>query len=142
MIVLDTNVVSEPLKPNPDPAVLIWLDSQEPQTLYLTAINLAELFAGVEALPAGRKKTQLHQAINQQLLPLFAGRILPFDQQTAENFASINAKAQAEGAPIGFADCAIAAIASSNGFLLATRNVRDFQHTGIALLDPWAEQSR
>ena len=142
MIVLDTNVVSEPLKPNPDPAVLIWLDNQEPQTLYLTAINLAELFAGVEALPARRKKTQLHQAINRQLLPLFAGRILPFDQLAAENFARINAKAQAEGAPIGFADCAIAAIASSNGFLLATRNARDFQHTGIALLDPWTEQSR
>lgn len=141
MIVLDTNVVSEPLKPNPDPAVLIWLDNQEPQTLYLTAINLAELFAGVEALAAGRKKTQLHQAINQQLLPLFAGRILPFDQHAAESFARINAKAQAEGEPIGFADCTIAAITLANGFLLATRNVRDFQHAGIALLNPWAEQS-
>ncbi|MGC8702026.1 MAG: type II toxin-antitoxin system VapC family toxin [Thiomonas sp.] len=140
MIVLDTNVVSEPLKPNPDPAVLIWLDNQEPQTLYLTAINLAELFAGIEALPAGRRKTQLHQAIKQQLLPLFSGRILSFDQQATENFARINAKTQAEGAPIGFADCAIAAIAATHGFLLATRNVRDFQHAGIALLNPWAEK--
>jgi len=140
MIVLDTDVVSEPLKPNPDPAVLIWLDNQEPQTLYLTAIHLAELFAGVEALLAGRKKTQLHQAIKQQLLPLFAGRFLSFDQQATETFARINAKAQAEGAPIGFADCANAAIASAHGFLLATRNVRDFQHAGIALLNPWAER--
>jgi len=86
------------------------------------------------------QKTQLHQVIKQKLLPLFAGRILSFDQQATETFARINAKAQAEGSPIGFADCAIAAIAAAHGFLLATRNVRDFQYAGIALLNPWAER--
>jgi len=138
MIILDTNVVSEPLRPKPEPAVLEWLDAQEPQTLYLTSVNLAELLAGIEALPAGRRRSALKQALNEQMMPLFEGRILAFDVAAAEALARLNADAAAVGNPIGFADGAIAAIAASRGFALATRNVRDFRGTGVPILDPWA----
>lgn len=137
MIILDTNVVSETLKPAPEPAVLDWLNAQEPETLYLTTVNLAELLAGIEAMPAGRRRTALKQALMERMMPLFDGRILPFDQQAAQAFARINANAQAIGNPISFADGAIAAIASAHGFMLATRNVRDFKGTPIEILNPW-----
>lgn len=137
MIVLDTNVVSEPLKPKPDAAVLNWLDAQDPQTLYITTVNLAELLAGIELLPAGRKRTALKSALDNQILPLFEGRILQFDAKAAAVFAQINAKVQSEGVSISFADCAIAAIAQVNGFSIATRNLRDFKNTGTTLFNPW-----
>lgn len=137
MIVLDTNVVSEPLKPAPNPVVLNWLNAQEPQTLYLTSVNLAELLAGVEALPAGRRRDALAQALSTQVFALFGGRILSFDAKAAQAFAKTNASAQAQGNTMGFADCAIAAITQANGFALATRNVRDFKGAGVSLIDPW-----
>ena len=137
MIILDTNVVSEPLKPLPEPAVLDWLDRQAPQTLYLTTVNLAELLAGIEALPQGRRRTELQHALTTQVMPLFEERILSFDKKAAEAFARINAGAQALGNPISFADGAIAAIASAQGFILATRNLRDFRGTGVELINPW-----
>jgi predicted nucleic acid-binding protein len=138
MIILDTNVVSEPLKPLPEPKVLDWLNAQNPQTLYLTTVTLAELLAGVESMPAGRRRKELQQSLNAQVMQLFDGRILAFDQQAAQVFAQINASAQAAGNPISFADCAIASIASARGFMLATRNVRDFKGTNIEILNPWS----
>ena len=137
MIVLDTNVVSEPLKPKPDAAVLNWLDAQEPQTLYITTINLAELLAGIELMPAGRKRTALKSALGNHIMPLFEGRILQFDAKAAAVFAQINARVQSLGATISFADCAIAAIAQVNNFSVATRNLRDFKTTGVVLFNPW-----
>jgi predicted nucleic acid-binding protein len=137
MIILDTNIVSEPLKPQPTPAVLKWLDRQAPATLYLTTINLAELWSGIEILPAGKRRTQLQHAMNRQVLSLFERRVLTFDQKAAEVFGRINASAQAAGNPIDFADAAIAAIATTHGFILATRNERDFKGTGVELLNPW-----
>jgi toxin FitB len=138
MIILDTNVVSEPLKSQPDPKVLAWLDAQAPETLYITAINLAELATGISLMPAGRKRSALHQALDQRMMPLFEGRILHFDAKAAHAFATLNAKLKTVGSNMSFADCAIAAIAVANGFALATRNTRDFKNTGIALLDPWS----
>ena len=138
MIILDTNVVSEPLKPAPDPAVLDWLNAQEPETLFLTTISLAELLAGIEALPAGKRRTALGQSLVARMLPLFEGRLLSFDASAAQAFALVHAKAQAAENPISFADAAIAAIAAANGFKVATRNVRDFKGTGIDILNPWA----
>jgi toxin FitB len=138
MIILDTNVVSEPLKPAPERNVINWLNNQAPETLYLTTVNIAELLAGIEALPAGRRRTKLQRALSEEMLPLFEGRILSFDKKAAEAFAKINARAQAAGNPISFADGAIAAIAAANGFILATRNERDFKATGVELLNPWA----
>jgi predicted nucleic acid-binding protein len=140
MIILDTNVVSEPLRPQPEPAVLQWLDAQEPQTLYLTSVNLAELLAGIEALPPGRRRSALQQALSERMMPLFEGRILSFDVAAAEAFARVNATAVAAGNAIGFADGAIAAIAAARGFMLATRNVRDFRGTGVTILDPWTAE--
>ena len=137
MIILDTNVVSEPLRPSPEPAVLDWLDRQSPETLYLTTVNLAELLAGIEALPAGRRRDELQQALTAQMMPLFEGRILVFDRKAAEAFARVNAGAKAAGNPISFADGAIAAIASAHGFLLVTRNVRDFRGAGVEVINPW-----
>jgi toxin FitB len=137
MIVLDTNVVSEPLKPQPDPKVLAWLDVQAPETLYITSINLAELATGIALLPAGRKRTALQHALDQRMVPLFEGRVLHFDTKAAHAFATLSAMQQAIGNVMSFADCAIAAIASANGFALATRNTRDFRNTGLVLIDPW-----
>ena len=137
MIILDTNVVSEPLRPRPEPGVLQWLDAQEPQTLHLTSITLAELLAGVEAMPAGRRRNQLERAFERQVLPLFAGRILSFDERAACSFAKVFATARFAGNSIGFADAAIAAIGIAHGFLVATRNGRDFHGTGVGLIDPW-----
>ena len=137
MIILDTNVVSEPLKLMPEPAVLQWLDRQAPETLYLTTISFSELLAGIEIMPAGRRRSKLHAAIVEQMLPLFGGRILTFDLAACEFFARVNARAHAAGKPISFADGAIAAIASAHGFMLATRNERDFKGTGVKLINPW-----
>ena len=138
MIVLDTNIVSEPLKPKPDSEVLAWLDRQAPETLYLTTISLAELSAAVEVLPAGKRRAALQQVVGAQVLSLFQGRVLAFDHDAALAFGRIAAKAQAAGNPIDFADCAIAAIATTHRFILATRNARDFKGTGVELLNPWS----
>ena len=137
MIILDTHVVSEPLKSAPSQAVRDWLDRQVPETLYLTAVTLAELLAGIEALPHGRRRVELEQAIARQILPLFEGRILSFDAKAAEAFGKIRYGAHAVGNTIGFADGAIAAIANAQGFALATRNVRDFRGAGVELINPW-----
>ena len=138
MIVLDTNVISEPLKPRPDAGVLAWLDAQAPETLCLTTINLAELLTGVEALPAGRRRKRLADALTQRVLPLFEGRVFGFDAAAAHAFARVQAGARAAGHPIGFADGAIAAIATAHGCMIATRNVNDFLGTGVGVIDPWA----
>ena len=139
MIVLDTNVVSEPLRPAPEGMVVDWLNRQEPQTLFLTTVSLAELLAGIEALPAGRRRETLRSAVREQLLPLFEGRILSFDEPAVAAFARVHSSATAAGSPIGFADGAIAAIAAARGFMVATRNVRDFAGAGVELLNPWEQ---
>jgi predicted nucleic acid-binding protein len=137
LIILDTNVVSEPLKRDPSAAVLKWLDRQSPATLYLTTISQAELFAGVLALPAGKRRTEAKRVINNELVSLFANRILPFGENSAEAYAQVVTGANAAGNPIDLADAAIAAIALEHNFILATRNERDFKGTSVKLLNPW-----
>ena len=137
MIILDTNVVLEPLKPAPSQVVLDWLDRQVPETLYLTAVSLAELLAGIDALLQCRRRLELEQAMTRQIIPLFEGRILSFGAKAAEVFGTVRAGAQAVGNTMGFADGAIAAIATAQGFALATRNVRHFKGAGIELMNPW-----
>ena len=138
MIILDTNVVTEPLKPRPDPTVLRWLDRQGPATLYLTAISRAELLAGVMALPPGKRRTELQRVLNNVLVFLFAHRVLAFSEHSAEAYALVVTGAHALGNPIDFADAAIAAIAVEHNFLLATRNERDFRGAPVKLLNPWS----
>jgi toxin FitB len=98
---------------------------------------MAELLAGIEALPQGRRRLELEEAVRLQILPLFEGRILSFDSKAAEAFGKVRIGAQALGNTIGFADGAIAAIAAAQGFALATRNVRDFKGAGVELINPW-----
>jgi predicted nucleic acid-binding protein len=114
-----------------------WLDRQAPATLFLTTINVAELWAGIEVLPAGRRRTQLHNAMAKEILPLFGGRVLTFDPDAAVAFARVFSRARAAGNSMGFADCAIAAIAALHRFILATRNSKGFKGSGVELLDPW-----
>lgn len=137
MILLDTNVLSEPLKPAPDPQVLAWLDAQVPGTLFLSSITLAELWSGVVRLPAGRRRDELSLALTQQVLPLFADRVLDFNSVAARVFADMMAAAQASGCTPSFADAAIAAIARAAGFVVASRNVTDFRGLGLPVINPW-----
>ena len=137
MIILDTNVVAEPLRPQPDRNVLAWLDRQAPDTLYLTAISVAELWAGIAKLPTGKRRTQLQQAMTGDLLPLFEGRLLDLGLEAATAFGNVHAKAKAAGHSMDFADCAIAAIASTHRFMVATRNLKDFAGAGVRLANPW-----
>jgi len=138
VIILDTNVVSEALKSGPDAAVLRWLDRQAPNTLYLTTISQAELLAGVQALPVGKRRTELQKVLRNELVSLFSARMLAFGERSAEAYAHVVTAANAVGNPIDFADAAIAAIALEHNFILATRNTHDFKGTSVKLLNPWS----
>lgn len=138
MIVLDTNVVSEPLKLKPDIEVMRWLSAQAPETLCITTITMAEMLTGVEKMPKGRKRNALGAALNEQVLPLFSGRVLSFDRESAMAFSKVIIAANAVGNDIDFPDAAIAAITIAKRFHLATRNVRDFRGTEVDILNPWA----
>jgi toxin FitB len=138
LIILDTNVISEPLKRSPDAAVLRWLDRQSPTTLYVTTISQAELLAGVSALPAGKRRTELRKVIDKELVSLFTDRILPFGERSAEAYAQVVTAANGVGNRIDFADAAIGAIAVEHDYMLATRNIGDFKGTSVKLLNPWS----
>ncbi|HEY9216024.1 MAG TPA: type II toxin-antitoxin system VapC family toxin [Ancylobacter sp.] len=137
MIVLDTNVVSEPMKLNGNPAVLAWLDRQVAQTLYLTSTSLAELLVGIEILPDGRRKEGLSAALIELIEVLFAGRILPFDTAAATLYGPIIGRARNAGRAISVGDGQIAAIAAAHGFKVATRDTAPFIAAGVEVIDPW-----
>jgi toxin FitB len=137
MIVLDTNVVSEPMKAQGDPAVTAWLDRQVADTLYLTATSLSELLVGIELLPAGRRRSGLDTALAELVARLFGPRILPFDQQAATVYPRLVGRARAAGQAITFADGQIAAIAAARGFTVATRDTVPFAAAGVPVINPW-----
>ena len=137
MIVLDTNVISEPLRPSPSPAVLAWLNAQAPDALFTTTLNLAELYAGVAVLPAGKRRSDLSGGLRATIGRLFAGRILSFDVAAAETFAVIAERSRTSGLTLPHEDALIAAIAASQGFAVATRNVGDFAGAGVTVINPW-----
>jgi toxin FitB len=137
MILLDTNVISELMRPRPEASVLSWFDSVEGQALFTSAIAEAELWAGIELLPAGQRREAWQVAVADMLAEDFADRILAFDSVAARAFGIINGTRAGLGRPISTADCQIAAIARVHGFRLATRNVRDFEHCGIDIVNPW-----
>src|SRR5437868_6536418 len=120
MIVLDTNVISEPLKPEPSTKVLEWLDNQAAETLYVTAVSYAELLVGAEMLPAGKRKDGLAGSLATLLERLFGSRILPFDRSAATEYAHIYSRTKQTG-PIAMANAQIAAIAAAQGFSVASR---------------------
>jgi len=138
MILLDTNVVSEPLRKVSDPSVVKWLDGQPLETLHLSTITVAELRFGVRALPAGRRRERLSEDIERRILPMFTGRILSFDLAASQAYAELMATARSNGQAISVSDGYIAAIAAANGAKVATRDTVPFEAAGLATIDPWA----
>jgi len=137
MIVLDTNVVSEPMKAKGDPAVKAWLDRQVADTLYLTATSLSELLVGIEIMPAGKRRKGLDAALGALIARLFGSRVLPFDQQAAKTYGTLIGRARAAGHVISVADGQIAAIAAAQGFAVATRDIIPFAAAGVPVINPW-----
>ena len=136
MIVLDTNGVSEAMKPEPDPAVRDWLDEQAAETLYLSSVTIAELMFGIGALPEGRRKNKLAVALDG-VLELFADRILPFDIDAARRYADLAVKARGAGRGFPTPDGYIAAIAAAHDFAVASRDTSAFTAAGLTVIDPW-----
>ena len=136
MIVLDTNVISEPLKSMPEPKVMAWLDEQAHETLFITAISRAELRFGVLKLPDGKRKRALAAQI-ERVLDLFKERTLDFDIAASDKLAEIAARCEQTGKPAVAPDAYIAACAAARGFAVATRNVRHFEPTGVRVINPW-----
>ena len=137
MFVIDTNVASELMRPAPTPVVSAWVAERDAQEMYLTAVTEAELRYGVAIMPVGRRRNALAAALTRWLSLGFAERILPFDSAAARAYAEIGAARRRAGRPIGEADCQIAAVSRSRTAVLVTRNVRDFEGTGVDVVDPW-----
>ncbi len=138
MIILDTNVVSEPIKPKVNAAVRAWLDRQEIDTLYVTATSLAELLAGIRMLPRGTRRDRLKQDMDALFGTVLSARILPFDEAAARAYADIIADARAAGRTVAIADGQIAAVAKVHGFSVATRDTAPFIAAGNPVIDPWS----
>ena len=138
MILLDTNVVSEAIKPEPSPAVRAWLDQQVAETLHLSSVTVAELMFGIGALPKGRRKDRLTAALDG-VLELFGTRILPFDTTAARRYAELAVRARAAGKGFPTPDGYIAAIAAAHDFAVASRDTSAFTAAGLTVIDPWTE---
>jgi predicted nucleic acid-binding protein len=139
VIILDTNVISAPMRTAPDPTVIAWLNGQVDAALFTTSITVMELRFGVERLPHGRRKADLWDVLDFTLSRLVGPRILAFDAPAAAMAARIVAEAETAGASIGQADAQIAAIASTHGFSVATRDVAAFHMAGLAVINPWTQ---
>jgi len=136
MIILDTNVVSEAMKPEPNPAVRAWLNDQVAETLYLSSVTLAELLFGVGSLPDGRRKDMLAQALDG-LMGLFRDRVLPFDTDAARCYADLAVTARSVGRGFPTPDGYIAAIAASRGFVVASRDTVPYEAANVTVINPW-----
>jgi predicted nucleic acid-binding protein len=141
MILLDTNIVSELMRPMPSQTVMSWLAAQPAASLFISSVTEAELRYGGLLMPEGRKRAELVATIEVMLAEDFAGRILPFDSAAAIAFASIAAGRRQAGRPISQFDAQIAAIARSRGAELATRNVADFEACGVEIINPWERKN-
>jgi toxin FitB len=139
MILLDTNVLSELMRPQPDQRVMNWISSQPPTSLFTTSITQAEILHGIHLLPDGKRRRAFEVAALEMFSKDFDGRILAFDSDSATAYAVIAARRHRVGRPISQLDTQIAAIAAANKAPLATRNVMDFEGCEIGLIDPWRE---
>ncbi|HEX5452296.1 MAG TPA: type II toxin-antitoxin system VapC family toxin [Stellaceae bacterium] len=142
MIVLDTNVISELMKANPNPALFAWVAARPPEELFTTSLNKAEILYGIAALPEGRRRAALAAAAEAVFTEDLAGRVLPFDATAAERYAEIVVARRQSGRPIEGFDAQIAAIAFALGADVATRDIRDFAGCGLNLIDPWIVESQ
>jgi predicted nucleic acid-binding protein len=136
MIVLDTNVISEAMKPEPHPAVQAWLNEQVAETLYVSSVTLAELLFGTGVLPAGRRRDGLMQALDG-VLGLFRDRVLPFDTEAARCHAALAIGARSAGRGFPTPDGYIAATASSRGYCVASRDTAPYEAAGLHVINPW-----
>jgi len=132
-------VMSEPLRRVPELRVIEWIDAQAMETLFLSAITVAELRAGVALLPAGKRRAGLQENLEKRVLPLFAGRVLPFDLACTQAYAALMANARSAGLAVATANGCIAAIAAANGFTVATRDTSPFEAAGVTVINPWAQ---
>ena len=136
MIILDTNVVSEAMKPEPNPAVRAWLNDQAAETLYLSSVTLAELLFGIAALPSGKRKEMLALTL-EGLMGLFKDRVLPFDVEAARHYADLAVVAKVSGRGFPTPDGYIAAIAASRGFIVASRDTAPYEAARVTVINPW-----
>ena len=139
---LDTNVLSELLRPAPEPAVMAWFAAQPAETLFVSAVTQAEMMLGARLLPAGKRRAALETAVRATFDEDFAGRILPFDSAAAGAYVNIVSARRAAGRPISQFDAQIAAIARHQGARLATRNIGDFDDCGVVVINPWSHMAR
>lgn len=137
MILLDTNVISELMKPQPNQNVIRWIDRNNCLRLFVSTVTIAEISYGLHALPQGQRRNLLEHAFNKTIQLAFQHRILAFDEAAAHSYGKIMAERKAKGRPFGVPDGQIAAIAHSKGFSLATRNERDFMACGLEIINPW-----
>lgn len=137
MILIDTNVVSEAMKPEPHASVRDWLDAQAAETLFLSSVTIAELMFGIGTLPRGKRKDNLATALNGAL-ELFGARILSFDTEAARRYADLAVRARRAGKGFPTPDGYIAAIAAAHGFAVASRDTSAFTAAGLTVIDPWA----
>ena len=138
IVILDTNVVSEPMRPSPSDAVMAWLSRKtEDGHFFVTTFTMAEILFGIELLPRGKRRDNMLAQAQATFTEDFAGRILPFDEDAARAFAAIAANRRGTGRPITDLDAQIAAIARSRGATLATRNTAEFEGCGSRLVNPW-----
>ncbi len=137
MILLDTNVISEPLRASADKKVTDWIDAQNIGTLYLSTIAIAEVRYGIAIMPDGKRKDLLHSSLEQRVIPLFENRILSFDLAASQSYATLRSNARAAGQAIAQADGYIAAIALAHGFAIATRDTMPFIAAGLTVINPW-----
>ncbi len=137
MILIDTNVISELWKITPDPGVLDWIDAQAIETLYLSAITVAELRFGLAIMPRGKRREIYQERLEHEVLPAFMGRVLPFDLDTSQAYATLMEQAKTEGKAISTADGYIAATAAIRALTIATRDIAPFQAAGLTVINPW-----
>ena len=137
MIIIDTNVISEMMKPSPVTAVLDWFNEQETVSLYLTAITIAEIGYGIRALPAGNRRRLLTEGFEALLTVAFEHRILNFDEAAARRYGDLMGKRKEMGRPLAILDGQIIAIAQAKACTVATRNIRDFEYCGLTIINPF-----
>jgi predicted nucleic acid-binding protein len=136
MLILDTNVIAEFMKPTVNDSVKEWLNDQAIETLYLTSVTVAELSYGVEALEDGRRRNRLRQLLNS-VTELFDGRILPFSHVSAQHYGRMSADARRRGRTLSIPDAYIAAIALASSYAVVTRDSTPFRNAGVVVIDPW-----
>lgn len=136
---LDTNVISELIARRPDPKVITWIDSLDPEAVYLSVITIGEIQKGIEKLPDTKRKRTIQEWLHNDLLLRFHGRIIPITTSVALTWGMLTAVLEQNGRSLPAIDSLVAAIAREGGYVLVTRNVRDFAGAGISLINPWDE---